>query len=100
MSIRTTLGVSAGITIGFTLIVALTAFAASRNIEQAASQDRFAERVIKDVSNLNSLSYAYLLFRDKGPKAQWQIKYVSPGKPLRESMEVSNVQEHSQAVQF
>jgi len=60
MSIRTKLRISAGITIGFALIVALTAFAASRNIEQATSQDRFAERVIKDVPDLNSLSYVYL----------------------------------------
>jgi len=60
MSIRTKLRISAGITIGFALIIALTAFAASRNIEQAASQDRFGERVIKDVSDLNSLSYVYL----------------------------------------
>ena len=84
MSIRTKLRISAGITIGFALIVALTVFVASRNIEQAESQDRFVERVIKDVSDLNSLSYAYLLFKDKRPKAQWQIKYASLGKALSE----------------
>jgi signal transduction histidine kinase len=89
MSIRTKLRVGAGVTIGFALIVALTVFVASRNLEQASAQDRFAERVIKDVSDLNSLSYAYLLFKEKRPKAQWQIKYASLGKALSEHKAVS-----------
>ena len=84
MSIRTKLKVSAAITIGLALVVAFTVLVASRNMEEAARNDSFSDRVIKDVSDLNSLSYAYLLLKDKRPKAQWQIKHESLGKVLSE----------------
>ena len=84
MSIRTKLIVSAVITIGLALTVAFTVFLSSRSMEEAATTDRFAVRVIQDVSDLNSLSYAYLLLKDKRPKVQWQLKHASLGKVLSE----------------
>jgi hypothetical protein len=84
MSIITKLKVSAAITIALALAVAFTVMVASTNIKEAARNDIFSDHVIKDVSDLNSLSYAYLLFKDKRPKAQWQIKHTSLGKTLSE----------------
>jgi signal transduction histidine kinase/HAMP domain-containing protein len=93
MSIRTKLRVSAAITIGLALIVALTVFLSSRSMEEAARTDTFAVRVIEDVSDLNSLSYAYLLLKDKRPKVQWQLKHTSLGKALSEHIVESRGEE-------
>ena len=60
-SIRTKLRLSAAVTIGLALAVAFTVSLQYRNVSQAARTERFAHSVIKDVSDLNSLSYEYLL---------------------------------------
>ena len=84
MSIGTKLKANAAVTIGFALLVALTIFISTQNIEEATKDYQFVVRVTKDVSDLNSLSYAYLLLKDKRPKAQWQLKHTSLGKVLSE----------------
>ena len=93
MSIRTKLRLYAAITIGLALVVALAVFVSSRNMEEAARNDIFASRVIKDVSDLSSLSYAYLLLKDERPKTQWELKYASLGKVLSEHAAGSREQE-------
>ena len=93
MSIRTKLRLNAVITIGLALVVALTVFVSSRNMEEAARNDTFASRVIKDVSDLTSLSYAYLLLKDERPQMQWELKYASLGKVLSEHAVGSREQE-------
>ena len=82
MSIRTKLRVNAAVTIGLALVVALTVFISSGNMEEAERSDRLAFRVIDDVSDLSSLSYAYLLLKNTRPKVQWQLKHASLGKVL------------------
>jgi signal transduction histidine kinase len=84
MSIRTKLSLSAAITTGLALVVALTVSLQFKNVGQAARTERFAFGVIKDVSDLNSLTYAYLLLKDERPRVQWQIKHTSLGKTLSE----------------
>ncbi len=93
MSIRTKLRLNAVITIGLALVVAATVFISSQKMEEAARNDRFASRVIKDVSDLTSLSYAYLLLRDARPKAQWELKYESLGKALSEHVTADREQD-------
>ena len=93
MSIRTKLRLNAVITIGLAVVVALTLFVSSRNMEEAAKNDRFASRVIKDVSDLTSLSYAYLLVKDARPRVQWELKHASLGKVLSEHVVGSREQE-------
>ncbi|MBI4767588.1 MAG: HAMP domain-containing protein, partial [Deltaproteobacteria bacterium] len=80
--IKTWLIVSAVITITLALLVALTVSLQYRNVGRAARTERFVHQVIKDVSDLNSLSYAYSLLKDKRPRVQWQLKYTSLGKLL------------------
>jgi PAS domain S-box-containing protein len=89
MSIRAKLTVNAAITIALALLVALTVVVSSRNVEQATRNDRFAFAVVNDVSDLNSLSYAYLLLRDKRPRVQWQLKHASLERLLSEHAVVS-----------
>ena len=84
MSIRTKLTVNGVIVIGLALMVAITVLLSSRKIEEAARNDRFSERVIKDVSDLTSLSYSYLLLKETRPRVQWQLKHASLGKVLSE----------------
>jgi PAS domain S-box-containing protein len=84
MSIRTKLWVSGAITIILALAVVFAISMQNRNLGQAIKTERFAGQVIKDVSDLNSLSYAYLLLKDKRPKVQWQLKHASLGKVLSE----------------
>lgn len=86
MSIRTKHRLSAAITIGLAIIVALTVLLSSMKIEEAARTEDFADEVIKNVSDLNSLSYAYLLLQDRRPKGQWQLKHSSLGKLLSEQV--------------
>jgi PAS domain S-box-containing protein len=84
--IRTKLIVSAAITIGLALAVAVTVSLQYRNITQAARTERFAHEVIKSVSDLNSLGYTYLLLKDERPRAQWRLKHGSLGKLLSEQV--------------
>ncbi len=93
MSIRTKLRLSALVTIGLASLVALTLFIASRNMEEAARNDRFASSVIKDVSDLTSLSYAYLTLKDARPRVQWELKHAALGKVLSEHVAGSREQE-------
>jgi signal transduction histidine kinase len=93
LSIRTKLRLNAVITIGLATVVALTVFVSSRNMEEAGRNDRFASRVIKDVSDLTSLTYAYLLLKDTRPKVQWEVKHASLGKELSEQVAGSREQE-------
>ena len=89
MSIRTKLRLSAVVTVGLALAVTFTVSLQYRNVSQAARTERFAQGVIKDVSDLNSLSYEYLLLKDKRPGAQWQLKHASLGRVLSEHVTAS-----------
>lgn len=89
MSIRTKLTLNAAITIGLALLVALTVLALSRSVEKAAENNRFATAVIKDVSDLDSLSYAYLLLKERRPAVQWRLKHASLEKVLSEHRAVT-----------
>ena len=84
ISIRTKLVVSAAITIGLAVLVALTVFLQYKSVGQAARTARFTREVIKEVSELNSLGYAYLLLKDERPKIQWQLRHGAMGKLLSE----------------
>jgi PAS domain S-box-containing protein len=84
MSIKRKLWVSAAATIVLALVVVFAVALQYRNLGQAINTERFAGQVIRDVSDLNSLSYAYLLLKDKRPKVQWQLKHASLGKVLSE----------------
>lgn len=84
MSIRTKLKASGIITICLALMVGFTAVLSSRNITKAEKKERFSSRVIKDVSDLSSLSYSYLLLRHERPEMQWLIKHSSLEKVLSE----------------
>ena len=84
--IRTKLIVSAVITIGLALAVALTVSLQYKSVGQAARTERFAHQVIKDIDDLDSLSYAYLLLKGKRPQLQWQFKHTSLGKLLSENV--------------
>ena len=89
MSIRTKLRLSAAVTVGLALAVTFTVSLQYRNVSQAARTERFAQGVIKDVSDLNSLNYEYLLLKDKRPGAQWQLKHASLGRVLSEHVTAS-----------
>jgi len=86
MSIKTKLRLGAAVTICFAVVVALTVFMANRKIEEAARRDRFAERVIEDVLNLNALGSEYLLLKQARPRVQWHLKHASLGKVLSVEM--------------
>jgi PAS domain S-box-containing protein len=90
MSIGAKLTVSAAITIGLALVVALTVIVSSRDVDRAVRNDHFTDSVIKGVLNLNSLSYEYLLLRDKRPAAQWRLQHASLGRILAEHAVGSN----------
>ena len=85
-SIRTKLFVSAAISVGLAVVVALTVFLQYRNVGQAARTARFTREVIKEVSELNSLGYAYLLLKDERPRVQWQLRRGALEKVLLEHM--------------
>lgn len=84
MSIRTKLIVSAAITIGLAVLVALTVFLQYKNVGQAARTARFAREAITHVSDLNSLGYTYLLLKGERPEMQWRLKHGLLGKLLSE----------------
>ena len=90
VSIGAKLIVSAAITIGLALVVALTVIVSSRNMDRATRNDHFTDSVIKDVLDLNSLSYEYLLLGDKRPAAQWRLQHASLGRILTEHAVGSN----------
>ncbi|HEY3275550.1 MAG TPA: hypothetical protein VGJ94_02935, partial [Syntrophorhabdaceae bacterium] len=84
MSVRAKLRLSAAITVGLALLVALTVSLQYKNIGQASRTERFAHEMVKNVSDLNSLGYTYLLLQNKRPQAQWQIKHGTLGRLLSE----------------
>jgi PAS domain S-box-containing protein len=84
VSVKTKLRLSAVVTISLALVVALTVLLSSMKIEEATKMEDFAVEVIQNVSDLNSLSYAYLLLQDKRPRGQWQLRHRSLGKLLAE----------------
>ena len=86
MSVRAKLSLSAAITIGLALLVALTVSLQYETVGRAARTERFAHDVVKNVSDLNSLGYTYLLLKNKRPQVQWQIKHRALGRPLSEYM--------------
>ena len=81
-SIRTKLIVSAAITIGLAVLVALTVFLQYGSAGQAIRTARFAREAIKDVSDLNSLGYTYLLLKGERPRVQWELKHGALEKVL------------------
>lgn len=84
VTIRAMLLINGMIAVSLSLIVALTVFLSSRSMEEAQRSNRFATRVIKDVSDLATLSYAFLLLESERPRVQWQIKNASLGRVLSE----------------
>ena len=82
MSLRRKLRINAAVTVGLAIVVAVTVFVSARNMEEAERSERLAFRVVDDVSDLNSLSYAYLLLKSERPKKQWHLEYASLGKVL------------------
>jgi PAS domain S-box-containing protein len=64
------------------LLVAFTVYKSLVGMERAANKEDFAGRVVREVSDLNSLSYGYLLLKTERPKVQWQLKHASLGKLL------------------
>jgi len=82
MSIRRRLMANAIITVCLALLVASTLYVSTRELEKASKTDEFADQVVKDVSILNSLSYAYLLLKGERPRMQWQLKHDSLGRLL------------------
>jgi len=70
------------ITVCLTLLVVSTLYLSTRELEKASKMDNFADQVVKDVSSLTSLSYAYLLLASERPRVQWQLKHDSLGRLL------------------
>ncbi len=76
--------VSAVITIGLALAVALTVSLQYESVGQASRTERFTRSITRDVSDLNSLGYTYLLLKNRRAGTQWQLKYRSLGRLLSE----------------
>jgi len=84
MSVSRKLATGAVITVFLSLLVSATLYISAREIDKASKTTSFADQVVKDVSNLNSLSYAYLLLKSERPRIQWQLKHDSLRKLLSE----------------
>jgi PAS domain S-box-containing protein len=84
MTIGRRLVAGAVVTVFLSLLVAVTLVISAKEFEKASKTDDFADQVVKDVSTLNSLSYAYLLLQSERPRIQWQLKHEYLGKALSE----------------
>ena len=62
-------------------------FLTTQDMNETMEKDRIAEEIVKDVFELNIVSYDYSMYHEERPKTQWLSKYDSLGKLLTQASE-------------
>lgn len=75
LSLKAKLRLSAALTVGLALLVAATVVFQYGELRRAAGTVAFSNAVVKGVSDLNSLSYSYLLTGYERARVQWNLAH-------------------------
>ena len=87
MKIKNRLYVSAGISIFLVATLLSVVLVTSGRVTEANGKHELIENIHGGISELNLITYDYLLHREKRMKYQWNLKYKSLGKILDELAE-------------
>jgi len=77
MKIRNRLYICSGICILFVIVLACGVFITSEKLAQKNSEQELAHNVHKAVSELDIITYEYLMHRERRMEQQWHLKYNS-----------------------
>jgi signal transduction histidine kinase/CheY-like chemotaxis protein len=93
MKIRTNLGLLSAIFVLLIAALGLIVFQAFNQINREIQTSSSAARMIKDIFELNIITYDYVIHHEKRMQQQWLLKYDSLGKLLEAmSKEVSDME--------
>ncbi|MBE0557126.1 MAG: HAMP domain-containing protein, partial [Proteobacteria bacterium] len=80
MTIRAKLAINVISLVGFFLIIALILNIASPGIEDATGKGEFANHIVIGVSDMNTITYDYVMNPSERARQQWERKHASLGK--------------------
>ena len=109
MTIRTKLTINVISLVGFFLVIILVLTITSRRIDEATEKSIFADRMVIGVSDMNTITYDYVMNPSERARQQWERKHASLGE-LIESAKITTEekrvilnrirQNHKDAAQF
>ena len=77
MKIRTSLVILSATSLVLLAIIGLITFRAFRQIEAEIEESNNAGKLIKDVFELNIITYQFLIYHEERMQQQWTLKYDS-----------------------
>ena len=80
MTIRAKLAINVISLVGFFLVVALVLNIASPGIDEATEKGEFANRLVIGVSDMNTITYDYVMNPSERARQQWERKHASLGE--------------------
>ncbi len=80
MKIKTKLRLAAICLIAITIFVGLFLFFMAEQVDESLKRGEVARQIVKGASELNLISYDYLLYPGERPLKQWQLKHTSLSK--------------------
>ena len=83
MKIKTKTKIYAILTIIIVLIISYILVTTSLKVIKANEDNKLIYTIAKDISDLNVLTYEYLLNHEERPKTQWKLKYNSLSELLK-----------------
>ncbi len=82
MKIKTMLQISAIFSMVMTIAIGLILFSTSQRVNRAIQKNILANKIVESVSELDVITYDYLLHREERPQAQWRLRHNSLTKLL------------------
>ncbi len=85
MKIRTRLRVSALSSIVLAIVVGFIFYFAAQEVDEAQTRLNAIYQVVKGISQLNSITYDFILYQNVRPQKQWRLKHSSLSKLIAEA---------------
>ena len=82
MKLKTMLYLNAVISISILILIGLVILWTEQQENKASEEELLADSIIKEMSDLQSLTFAYSLYHEEQVKEEWQLKYASQEKLL------------------
>lgn len=87
MKIITKVKIIAAFSFSMALILGFSIFLTVLVMEEEMEHSKITNEIVKDVFELNIVTYDYLAYHDERPKMQWQLKYAAISMHLTQASE-------------
>jgi PAS domain S-box-containing protein len=82
MKIKTRLQINTTLSIAIVLVIGLILFLAAQRVNEASERNKMANTIVKGMSEIETLTYEYVMYHEERAQMQWQLKHTSLGKLL------------------